>query len=314
MFDNIINNFYDDFNKNRVCSLSEQFEYEIGKYEEPKTSNSPLVDSIQFNDDYKGKMTEDECKTTNQNTNININIDNNIKINNIINLNNNINIENNSIKKEITILSKKRGRTPNKNKNKKRNGQSKKRLGNALNKIINSCIHNLHFFIEKRYKNINVDKPTTSNISGQSHKAKREFLNKTIYELYCDNIMTKRFKGDTNIKEKVDKKKRIEMKREEYKKLNKNKKALDSFLNDNNLQNMMFFKEIKFRDFMVSYLNNEKKICKRDENNNIIFGISLTGFETYEQSFNGEYSSEEKNKYKNHVFAIMLGTSNDRNK
>ena len=118
--------------------------------------------------------------------------------------------------------------------------------------------------------------------------------------------MTKRFKGDKDIID-VDKNKQTELKREAYKKLNKNKVALDNFLKDNNLQNIMFFKEIKFRDFMVSYLNNEKTICKRDEKNNVIFGISLTGFETYEQSFNGEYTPEEKNKYKNKIIDIMDG-------
>ena len=61
----------------------------------------------------------------------------------------------------------------------------------------------------------------------------RELFNKTVYELYCDNIMTKRFKEDLKIKHE-DKKKQIEMKQEKYKELNKNKNAIDYFLKNNN--------------------------------------------------------------------------------
>ena len=300
MFDNC----YEEFDNAHDCPLSLQMEEQMQLYEQSQQDYSPFFES---NDAHKRNMTEAEWETTNPNTNLN----NNIKNNNTCNLNNNINVENNSLKKEIVLLSEKRKRTPNEKKNRTRNGESKKRLGNAINKITNSCIYNLHYFIKKQYKNINVDKPTTSNIEGQSHEAKRELLNKTIYELYCENIMTKRFKGDSKIEE-TDKKKRIKIKREEYKKLNKNKEALDSFLKDNTLQNKKFFKEIKFLDFMISYLNNEKKICKRDDNNNITFGISLTGFETYEQSFNGEYTPIEKDKYKNKIFDIINRKSNDK--
>jgi len=129
---------------------------------------------------------------------------------------------------------------PKKNKkNRRKNSESKKRNGNAINKITNSCIYNMHYFIKKLYKNINVDKPTTSNIEKKSYEEKGKLLNKTIYELYCENIMTKRFKGDKDIID-VDKNKQTELKREAYKKLDKNKVALDNFLKDNNLQNIMF--------------------------------------------------------------------------
>ena len=149
---------------------------------------------IQYNlNNYKK---ENETKEKNlQKTNSN----NNIKYNNIINQNNNISIENNVLKKEITFLSKKHNLTPKKKEKRRKNGESKKRNGNAINKITNSCIYNMHYFIKKLYKNINVDKPTTSNIEKKSYEEKGKLLNKTIYELYCENIMTKRFKGDKDI-------------------------------------------------------------------------------------------------------------------
>ena len=305
MFDNC----YEEFDNAHDCPLSLQMEEQMQLDEQSQEDYSPYSPFFESNDANKRNMTEAEGMTTNQKTNSN----NNIKYNNIINQNNNISIENNVLKKEITFLSKKHNLTPKKKEKRRKNGESKKRNGNAINKITNSCIYNMHYFIKKLYKNINVDKPTTSNIEKKSYEEKGKLLNKTIYELYCENIMTKRFKGDKDIID-VDKNKQTELKREAYKKLDKNKVALDNFLKDNNLQNIMFFKEIKFRDFMASYLNNEKTICKRDEKNNVIFGISLTGFETYDQSFNGEYTPEEKNKYKNKIIDIINGRYDSKKK
>ena len=298
MFDSI----YEEFWNNQDCHLNDLIEEEMRLCKDPQSSNSPFFES---NDANKRNMTEAESITTNQKTNLYINNLNN----NIININDKINIEINVKKKEKAFLSNKREKISNNKNYKRKKGESKKRNGNAINKIINSCIYNIHYFIKKLYKNIDVDKPTTSNIEGQSHEAKRKLLNKTIYELYCENLMTKRFKGDWKIKSD-DIKKQIEMKKKIYKEQNKNKKALDNLLKDN-INNERFFKIIKFRDFMTSYLNNENKILKRDEKNSIIFSISLTGFETYDQSFNGEYTSEEKEKYRKNLFDIMKNKSRD---
>ena len=139
----------------------------------------------------------------------------------------------------------------------------------------------------------------------------RELFNKTLYELYCDNVMSKRFKGDIEIKE-IDINKRKEIKQKKYKELNKNKKAIDEILKNNNQEDEILFKEIKFQDFLIAYLNNENEIIRRDKNNKVIFNLKLTGFETYEQFFNGEYTREEKEKYKNHIFNIMNNESWDK--
>ena len=62
---------------------------------------------------------------------------------------------------------------------------------------------------------------------------------------------------------------------------------------------MKLLKEIKIIKYYKSYI--------RD-----IFNLKLTGFETYEQFFNGEYTREEKEKYKNHIFNIMNNESWDK--
>ena len=106
--------------------------------------------------------------------------------------------------------------------------------------------------------------------------------------------------------------KRKEIKQKKYKELNKNKKAIDEILKNNNQEDEILFKEIKFQDFLIAYLNNENEIIRRDKNNKVIFNLKLTGFETYEQFFNGEYTREEKEKYKNHIFNIMNNESWDK--
>ena len=195
------------------------------------------------------------------------------------------------------------------NKNKKIKGKNRK--GNASYKIYSSCANNLHYFIKKNYKYININKPTVTNNKKKSHEAMRELFNKTLYELYCDNVMSKRFKGDIEIKE-IDINKRKEIKQKKYKELNKNKKAIDEILKNNNQEDEILFKEIKFQDFLIVYLNNENEIIRKDKNNKVIFNLKLTGFETYEQFFNGEYTREEKEKYKNHIFNIMNNESWDK--
>ena len=62
----------------------------------------------------------------------------------------------------------------------------------------------------------------------------------------------------------------------------------------------------------MAYLKDENIIIKNDKNGKII--IDLKGFETYSDCFNGEYSKEEKEKFKIHVLEIIDNKSNDRNK
>ena len=227
-----------------------------------------------------------------------------------------INANNNNINKIIEVEESKDVKIKISSKdliNKKGNKKikRKKRKGNASYKIYSSCANNLHYFIKKNYKSININKPTVTNNKKKSHEAMRELFNKTLYELYCDNVMSKRFKGDIEIKE-IDINKRKEIKQKKYKEINKNKKSIDNILKNNNQQDEILFKEIKFQDFLIAYLNNENEIIKRDKNNKVIFNLKLTGFETYEQFFNGEYTREEKEKYKNNIFNIMNNESWDK--
>ena len=108
------------------------------------------------------------------------------------------------------------------------------------------------------------------------------------------------------------KKKKIKQKL--YKELAKNKKGIDNILKNNNKEDEILFKEFKFQDFLIAYLNNENEIIKRDKENNILLNIKLAGFETYNQFFNGEFTREEKEKYKYLIFGIINNTSRDRKK
>ena len=294
-----------DYNENSSCPLQEIIEEFRNLSNDINSENNTLIEQ-----NYTKKEIKTKNQETIQNDNFNFHVNSNkpskIKI---------------LIDKEIksnskTFITKKRGRRPKSTKDTTQEiSKSIKRSGNACYKIYNSCIYNTHYFIKKICKGLDVDKPTTSNNHKKSHDAMRELFNKTVYELYCDNIMTKRFKEDLKIKHE-DKKKQIEMKQEKYRELNKNKKAIDYFLKNNNQEKdkdkETLFKEIKFKDFLIAYLNNYRIICKRDENGNFIFRLPLTGFETYEQFFNGEYTQKEKEKFKNHIFDIMMKKSRDR--
>lgn len=298
----MLDNFF-NCTENSSCPLLEAIEEHINLFNDINPENNTLIEQ---------NCTEKEIKTINQNTiqNNNINFDVNSNKPSQIKI---------LIDKEIkfnskTFTTKKRGRHPKSTKDTTQEiSKSIKRNGNACYKIYSSCIYNFNNFIKKICKGLDVDKPTTSNNHKKSHDAMRELFNKTVYELYCDNIMTKRFKEDLKIKHE-DKKKQIEMKQEKYKELNKNKKAIDNYLKNNNQDKdkETLFKEIKFKDFLIAYLNNYRIICKREENGNFIFRLPLTGFETYEQSFNGVYTQKEKEKFKNHIFDIMKNKSLDR--
>ena len=270
-------------------------EEDMEKTEEINLEENMLNNQKKYSD---LKLIEIENRTTVVQTNEIINANNN-NINKIIEVEESKDVK---IKISSKDLINKKG-----NKKIKR----KKRKGNASYKIYSSCANNLHYFIKKNYKYININKPTVTNNKKKSHEAMRQLFNKTLYELYCDNVMSKRFKGDIEIKE-IDINKRKEIKQKKYKELNKNKKAIDEILKNNNQEDEILFKEIKFQDFLIAYLNNENEIIKRDKNNKVIFNLKLTGFETYEQFFNGEYTREEKEKYKNHIFNIMNNESWDK--
>jgi len=288
-------NFFSE-NEDEECSLYKELENEEDtpdekKYEINQQNKTEIIDYI--ND------IEKQIKLTQQETVINDNLESKELA------------QNNKIEvKAHTFIDKKRGR-PRKNSTKKI--KNKKKNCNEEYRIYNSCSDNLNKFLKKNYKILDIDKPTVTNDPHKSHDAMRVMLKKSLYELYCDIPLTKRIHGDKYIKEK-DAKKRKEIKQKIYKELAKNKKAIDNILKNNNKEDEILFKEIKFQDFLIAYLNNENEIIKRDKENKIVLNINLNGFETYNQFFNGKFTPEEKEKYKYLIFGIINNTSCDRKK
>ena len=107
---------------------------------------------------------------------------------------NNNNNNNKSLSKPF--VSKKRGR-PGKNSKKKIKDKKKGkyRPGNVCFKIYVSCMKNIHYFLYKKFKGLELHFPTVTNNKKKSHVAQRELFNKTIYELYCENQIMRGFKG-----------------------------------------------------------------------------------------------------------------------
>ena len=218
-------------------------------------------------------------------------------------------------KKQFTSEKPKRGRPKEeekKNKINKERNKGKYRKGNACYKIFTSCIKNMHYFIKLKYKGLeNLYMPNSTNNKKKSHDSMRESINKTLYDTYCEEAKPRRFQGDSKIKED-DKENKKQLRKIKYLELNKNKNIIDKFLLNCNEEEKILFKTITKKDFLMAYLKDENIIIKNDKNGKII--IDLKGFETYSDCFNGEYSKEEKEKFKIHVLEIIDNKSNDRNK
>ena len=218
-------------------------------------------------------------------------------------------------KKQFTSEKPKRGRPKEeekKNKNNKERNKGKYRKGNACYRIFTSCIKNMHYFIKLKYKGLeNLYMPNSTNNKKKSHDSMRESINKTLYDTYCEEAKPRRFQGDSKIKED-DKENKKQLRKIKYLELNKNKNIIDKFLLNCNEEEKILFKTITKKDFLMAYLKDENIIIKNDKNGKII--IDLKGFETYSDCFNGEYSKEEKEKFKIHVLEIIDNKSNDRNK
>ena len=219
-------------------------------------------------------------------------------------------------KKQFTSEKPKRGRPKEeekKNKNNKERNKGKYRKGNACYRIFTSCIKNMHYFIKLKYKGLeNLYMPNSTNNKKKSHDSMRESINKTLYDTYCEEAKPRRFQGDSKIKED-DKENKKQLRKIKYLELNKNKNIIDKFLLNCNEEEKILFKTITKKDFLMAYLKDENMIIKNDKTiGNII--IDLKGFETYSECFNGEYSKEEKEKFKIHVLEIIDNKSYDRNK
>ena len=210
---------------------------------------------------------------------------------------------------------KKRGRPKEKEKiykNDKERKKGKYRKGNACYRIFTSCDKNMHYFIKLKYKGLEkLYMPNSTNNKKKSHDAMREAINKTIYDTYCET-KPRRFKGDREIKEEDENKKKL-LRKLKYQELNKNKKETDMFLFNCNIEDKILFKAVTRKDFLKAYLNDENRIIKNDDTYGNI-NIDFFGFETYSQCFNGEYSKEEKEKFKIYVLDILENKSNDKAK
>lgn len=188
-------------------------------------------------------------------------------------------------------------------------GKGRFRKINVTPKIFNACKKNMHSYIQIKFKEADLKEPDINQNGPKDISYWRETSNKTIYEIYCNQI-PKRFKGDTKIKEKEKTKERIKERKELYNQTNYNKKQIDEKLEKDGSYKL--FKILRFKDFLKPYLRNKTRIIKLTE-----FGLielKLKGFETYSQFCNYEFSKEQKEEYKNHVLGIINGTVKDRKK
>lgn len=200
-------------------------------------------------------------------------------------------LKNDIKEKEIIFNFVKKGR-PKKNKqNRQIKFHNKNTNDNARRKIFNSCKMSIFNFITE-FTNIKLHVPTIEKQLGYSYKNIYLFLQKSIYQIFCDSS-PKRVKDE------------IKNSKENY---NYNKNQIDQLLideqNNENITIKIFdglFK-LTFRDFLVAYLNDEReiKICE--------INIPLKGFQTFGESFNERknlYTQSQKNIYKKHIFDII---------
>ena len=200
-------------------------------------------------------------------------------------------LKNDIKEKEIIFNFVKKGR-PKKNKqNRQIKFHNKNTNDNARRKIFNSCKMSIFNFITE-FTNIKLHVPTIEKQLGYSYKNIYLFLQKSIYQIFCDSS-PKRVKDE------------IKNSKENY---NYNKNQIDQLLideqNNENITIKIFdglFK-LTFGDFLVAYLNDEReiKICE--------INIPLKGFKTFGESFNERkdlYTQSQKNIYKKHIFDII---------
>ena len=211
------------------------------------------------------------------------------------------------IKVKKLFKTRKLGRPVKKGKKNTDPRKGKFRQINVTPKIFQSCKKSVHKFIKASINEIDLNEPTI-NEQGKNNQAYwRNLSNKTIYEIY-ENILPKRFKGDTQIKK--DDEKRLEKRKELFQQVDKNKNEINSAINSDDKYKKLF-KVLQFKDFLKAYLNDKTKIVKVTNDNERI-EINLIWFETYSQFFNFEYTKEQKQRYKNKVLKIINGNFKSR--
>ena len=230
-----------------------------------------------------------ETENTNNHEEIKANKNENIKELEELNNNDNQQKKFNSVKK---------GRPKKNQRNKQEKYHNKNSYDNARRKIFNSCKMSIYDYIEELI-NVKLHVPTIEKQMGYSYKNYHKFINKTIYEIYCDSL-PKRVKDELkNNKEKYNYNKiQINQLLEEE---SNNPKIIKKILN------CIF--NLSFCDFLLAYLNDEREIQIGEGK------IYLKGFKTFGECFNERknyYTQSQKNLFKKHILDIIADNKNHR--
>ena len=204
---------------------------------------------------------------------------------------------------ELKFTVKKKGRPKKGQENQGNKIHTRKSNDNARKRIINSCKSSIYNLIAKQIPtqlDIKLHIPTIEKQMGYSCENINKFLNKKIYNIFCDTI-PKKLKNEikNNPEQYQHNKNIIDMLLEnEIKDENKQIKILNGLFN------------LCFKDFLIAYLNDETEIKISDD---II--ISLKGFKTFGSSFNERktgYNQSQKNVYKKNILEIIYNSKRNR--
>ena len=207
-------------------------------------------------------------------------------------------IEINNKNRHLLFKTKKKGRPKNNQKNKVIKSHNKNSLDNASKKIFNSCKINIYNFITE-FVNVKLHIPTIEKQLGYSYQNYNKFINKSIYDIFCDSS-PKRLKNEIKNNRDNYNYNNVEINKLLEEEKNNPKKTTKIF-------NDLF--KLSFGVFLKAYLNDEKEIKIFDEK------IDLIGFNTFGECFNigkNKYSQKQKNRYKNHIFDIIENKKRNR--
>jgi len=199
----------------------------------------------------------------------------------------------NNIHSEKKFISKKKGRPRKGQENQSNRNHTNISYDNARRKIINSCKKSIYDLIEQKIpkkSDIKLHIPTIEHQMGYSSENIKKFLDKTLYDIFCDS-KPKKLKDEikNNPEQYQHNKNNIDMLlKNELKGENKQIKILKGLFN------------LCFKDFLKAYLNDEKEIKINDE---II--ISLDGFKTFDSYFNEIYNEKLKTSFKTKILAML---------
>ena len=155
-----------------------------------------------------------------------------------------------------------------------------KKFYHIRRKIIRMCITSIELIIKSIYYIYSSDKLTDITIKNQFGKNFQKyqlFFKKKLISIYFDSRPKKFITGKKyNVKE-----------------INQ---ALEKEKQENTEENRILYKlmNIDLETYLIPFLNDEKKIIKRDEYGNKIEEIDLPVFKTYKDCINEEYKYTEK--------------------